>query len=67
MRSADSLSRSDATDIVQRIVDVMYFDDDEKGDFYNPDKPLEGADFIDSAATILREYGLVPERSQRLD
>lgn len=66
MRSVNELNREEAADIVQRIVDVMYLEDGAEGSYYNPDKPLEGADFIDSVATILREYRLPPEQVERL-
>lgn len=66
MRSADDLSREEAADIVQRIIDVMYLDYDQQGDFYNPDKSLDGAELIDSVAVILKEYGLVPAGIERL-
>ena len=67
MRRVDDLSRNDATDIVSRIVDVMYLDFDEEADYYDPDKSLEGADFIDSVATVLGEYDLVPKTIKRLE
>lgn len=66
MRCADDLSPEEATDIVQRIVDVMYLDYDQHGDFYNPDKSLNGADLIDSVAVILKGYGLIPPSIERL-
>lgn len=61
----DRLSHAAATDIVQRIVDVMYLDFDQEGDYYSPDKPLDGAEFIESVTTILNEYGLIPSGSER--
>jgi hypothetical protein len=61
MRKANDLSREEAVNIVGRIVDAMYLDLDQAGDHYDPEKPIEGADFIDTVATILSSYDLVPE------
>ena len=61
MRKADDLSREEAVSIVGRIVDAMYLDLNQAGDCYDPDKSIDGADFIDAVATILSSHGLVPE------
>ncbi|HVX09968.1 MAG TPA: hypothetical protein VHC22_02085 [Pirellulales bacterium] len=61
MRKAKDLSHEEAVNIVSRIVDAMYLNIDQTGDHCNPDRPIEGADFIETVATILASYGLVPE------
>jgi hypothetical protein len=61
MRNVNDLSREEAASIIRRIVDAMYLDVDQAGEHYDPEKPIAGADFIDSVATILSSYGLVPE------
>ncbi len=61
MRKANDLSREEAVNIVGQIVDAMYLDQDHAGDRYDPEKPIQGADFIDTVATLLSSYGLVPE------
>ena len=67
MRKANDLSREEAVQIVGRIVDAMYLDLDQAGGHYNPERSVEGADFIDAVATILSSYGLVPETSERCE
>lgn len=66
MRIANDLSRDEAIDIVAGIVDAMYLDFDSEGDYYNPDKSLDGADFIENVAAILSRHGLAPDAVQRL-
>lgn len=61
MRKADDLSREEAVSIVGRIVDAMYLDLNQAGDCHDPDKSIDGADFIDAVTTILSSHGLVPD------
>lgn len=61
MRKANDLSHDEAVGIVGRIVDAMYLDLNRTGDCYDPEKSIDGADFIDAVAAILSGHGLVPE------
>ena len=66
MRKANDLSHEEAVGIVGRIIDAMYLDADVESEFYDPEKSIDGADFVEAAATILADYGLVPEEIERL-
>ena len=66
MRKPNDLSHEEAVNIVGRLIDAMYLDADVESEFYDPDKPIDGADFVEAAATILADYGLVPEKIERL-
>lgn len=66
MRKANDLSHEEAVSIIGQIIDAMYLDADVESDFYNPDKSIDGADFVEAAARILAHFGLVPERIERL-
>ena len=64
MRKANDLSHKEAVSIVGRIVDAMYLDLNQAADSYDPEKSIDGADFIDAVATILSSHGLVPETAE---
>lgn len=66
-RSAETLSLDEARTIVERIVDCLCLDYDERGEFYDPDKSLDGAEFIESVTTVLNEFDLVPSAIERLE
>lgn len=61
MRKPNDLSHEEAVSIVGRIVDAMYLNLNQTGDCYDPEKSIDGADFIGIVATILLNHGLVPE------
>lgn len=46
--------------LLQNIYDLFYLDSDAKGEFYNPDKEVNGADFVEAVGEILEEFKPVP-------
>lgn len=63
MRSISELSREELEQIVQSVRDLLYLDNDQRGDLYNPDKHWSGADVCERLAGTLSEFGLVPEEA----
>jgi hypothetical protein len=65
MRTADQLSQGELLGIVQAMQRRLYLDRDDQGaEFWNPDKPWNGSDVCQDLASILDQYGLVPDREE---
>lgn len=64
MKNPKKLSREDAVGLVVGIVQLLYLDSDEHGNFYNPDNPI-GADVLGELVTLLAAYDLVPQEPTR--
>lgn len=62
MKNPAELDKDSLVDIVRHVQEGLFLDIDDNGqEFINPDKSIEGADYIDHVAQILQAYGLVPE------
>lgn len=65
MRFPHQLPRQELQLIVETIQQRLYLETNSKGEeYFDPDKPWEGADLCQSIATLLDEHGLVPDQPQ---
>lgn len=65
MRKAKDLSRTELTEVVSAVLEILFVDFDERRQLYwNPDKDWNGADVCQDVASVLRYQGLVPDKPE---
>ena len=73
MKFAKDLDKNELIDIVNTVQDLLFFDitspknGKKSKEIWNPNKDVDGADFVESMIDVLNYYGLVPKRVQKVD
>lgn len=59
-KDPSKLSKAALIEIVSYAQGGLYWDMDDRGEFWNRDKEVGGSDFIEHIARILDKHGLTP-------
>ena len=66
MRKVEDLTKEELCEIVQRMQELLYLDNDDGEEyFWNPDKEWD-VDFLENIADTLQSYELVPAVHEQL-
>ena len=66
MRKVEDLTRPELRQIVQQLQELLFLDSDKSGKrYWNPDKEWD-TEYLESLATALQAYGLVPTELTRI-